>query len=457
VSANIDLVGTVFSGDPMVFWGFTGATGGSRNEQRVCTSLNPDFAIPEGQGTCYTDAVQFKDSSTSFGTILNWYWDFGDGSVDSVQTPAPHKFPAPGEYTVQLKILGNNGCVSEPFSQKIVIGSKPVAAFKSFDGPICENSSIALADSSYVEFGTINTWAWTIGNQTSSNRFPSLVKIDQPGDIPVSLKVKTREGCESDVHSATLVALAAPEIDFTFTEACVGSPSVFTAINLNPGITVQKWNWSLGDNNTSNQKSFQHLYAAGGKYAVQLSALGNNGCLSDLLVKEVNAYETNAFAGNDTIIADTQPLQLQASGGIFYSWSPATGLSDPSIPDPVATLTKDMIYVLTVSSPEGCSTNDTINIKVFKGPALYVPTAFTPNGDGRNDQLKFIAAGVTVDLFQVYNRYGQLVYSSHDAQKGWDGTLNGKEQSTGTYVWMIKGKDFTGTVHSKKGTVTLIR
>ena len=83
---------------------------------------------------------------------------------------------------------------------------------------------------------------------------------------------------------------------------------------------------------------------------------------------------------------------------------------------------------------------------------------FSPNNDGLNDQFKFIAVGMkTVDLFQVFNRYGQVIYSSTEIMKGWDGRMNGVSQPAGTYVWMIKGTDLNGAPHFKKGTVTLLR
>ena len=95
---------------------------------------------------------------------------------------------------------------------------------------------------------------------------------------------------------------------------------------------------------------------------------------------------------------------------------------------------------------------------MFKGPAFYIPSAFTPNGDGRNDVFHFVAIGMTqIHFFRVYSRFGQLVYDSSDPHQGWDGSVNGKQQATGTYVWMIEGKDYMGNLVARKGTVTLIR
>jgi gliding motility-associated-like protein len=168
-------------------------------------------------------------------------------------------------------------------------------------------------------------------------------------------------------------------------------------------------------------------------------------------------YHTDARAGADTILAIGQPSLLNASGGDFYKWSPSEGLSADDIPNPVVTLNHNQQYVLTVYTEAGCATTDTLNIKVYKGPAIYVPSAFSPNGDGKNDRFQFIAVGMkTVELFQVYNRYGQLVYSSSSLD-GWDGRVGGRNAEPGTYVWTIRGIDFNGTIHNKKGTVTLVR
>lgn len=166
-----------------------------------------------------------------------------------------------------------------------------------------------------------------------------------------------------------------------------------------------------------------------------------------------------AFAGNDTAIVLGQPLQLRATGGIIYSWSPTTGLSNPNIANPIATLSNDITYSVRVSIPIGCFAYDTMNVKVFfTDPDIFVPTAFTPNGDGKNDKLKPIPVGVqSMDYFRVYNRYGEQVFSTTVIGEGWDGKIKGIEQGTNTYTWYVQGTDYLGKRIFKKGTSTLIR
>ena len=170
----------------------------------------------------------------------------------------------------------------------------------------------------------------------------------------------------------------------------------------------------------------------------------------------------NAFAGNDTTIVVGQPLQLLASGGTNYLWSPPTGLSAVDIPDPIAHLIQsiDSIrYKVFVSDQANCTDSAFINVKVFKtNPYIFVPTAFTPNGDGLNDIVRPIAVGMKqINYFQVYNRWGQLVFSTQINGQGWNGMIGGALQSTGVYVWLVRGVDYLNRPFFQKGTVTLIR
>ncbi|MBK6634037.1 MAG: gliding motility-associated C-terminal domain-containing protein [Chitinophagaceae bacterium] len=154
-----------------------------------------------------------------------------------------------------------------------------------------------------------------------------------------------------------------------------------------------------------------------------------------------------------------EPLYLQASGGATYTWSPATWLNNPAIGNPVALPQDDISYTVTATTAQGCVDTDIINIKLYKmDPDLYVPSAFTPNGDGNNDILKPILLGMReLHFFKVFNRNGQLVFSTTTKNDGWDGRFNGKSQDAGTFVWMAEGINFRGELRQKKGTSILIR
>ena len=167
-------------------------------------------------------------------------------------------------------------------------------------------------------------------------------------------------------------------------------------------------------------------------------------------------------AGRDTAVITRQPLQLTAAGGVTYRWSPPDNLSATNIPNPVALftiLTENIRYKVVAFSNEGCRDSAFINVKIFKtGPAIFVPTAFTPNNDGRNDFLLPIAVGIkNIEYFNVYNRWGQLLFSTRINGHGWDGKIKGIPQATSTFVWTVKATDYTGAAYFQKGVSTLIR
>ncbi|GAO45587.1 hypothetical protein FPE01S_06_00780 [Flavihumibacter petaseus NBRC 106054] len=191
-----------------------------------------------------------------------------------------------------------------------------------------------------------------------------------------------------------------------------------------------------------------------------LTVVDNIGCPKpgrDTVVVTVRP-PVQAFAGNDTSIVVNQPLHLNATGGDVYQWSPSTGLNATDIPDPTAILSSNQTYAVRVATLENCFAFDTIRIKVFKtNPDIFVPNAFTP-GSATNSVFRPIPVGISrLEYFQVYNRYGQMVFSTSEAGRGWDGRINGQYQATGTFVWVVKGTDYTGKSVFKKGTVVLIR
>ena len=163
-----------------------------------------------------------------------------------------------------------------------------------------------------------------------------------------------------------------------------------------------------------------------------------------------------------------QPLQLHATvsdpTANQFMWSPATGLSATNIQNPIALLNSAIVdgsitYIVRATNANGCYGEDAITVKVFTtGPDIFVPTAFTPNGDGRNDILRPIPVGIKqMNFFRIYNRWGQLVFSTSEMGKGWDGNISGQPQSTGNFVFMVEGVDYTGKIIFKKGNVMLIR
>ncbi len=196
----------------------------------------------------------------------------------------------------------------------------------------------------------------------------------------------------------------------------------------------------------------------------------NEGCPNPLndTVSVTVAPPVIVSAGNDTSVVVGQSLQLNASvnngdEGTHFRWSPSTGLNNALINDPVAVYNRSdpayIPYTITATTADGCLGSDTMTVRIFKTLAdIFVPNAFTPNNDGRNDVMRPEYAGIgKLNFFRIYNRWGQLVFNTSDMGKGWDGLFRGSLQPTDSYVYMVQGIDYTGRTINKKGSLILIR
>ena len=143
-----------------------------------------------------------------------------------------------------------------------------------------------------------------------------------------------------------------------------------------------------------------------------------------------------------------------------YLWSPATGLSNPSIINPTFTFTQQVEFLIRVNLESNCPVVDTLLVTVFKKKDIYVPQAFSPNGDGNNDRLYPILVGISqLKYFRIYNRWGNLLFETANAapSQGWDGTFKGSLQPVETYTWIAEGIDVDGLTIKRGGNTLLIR
>lgn len=184
------------------------------------------------------------------------------------------------------------------------------------------------------------------------------------------------------------------------------------------------------------------------------------GCKDSALVM-VNVFRNpGATAGLDKTLVrgDTVTLNGVVKGtAVQISWSPPLYMNNNAVATPSVSPPEDMQYKLTVRSTVGCGlAEDIVVVKVYND--VYVPNAFSPDNNGKNDNFKIIAAdGYKLLKFQVYNRWGQAIYNAKNFSTGWDGTFNGAPQPEGTYVYFLQIRSSKGKTITKKGTVTLVR
>lgn len=190
------------------------------------------------------------------------------------------------------------------------------------------------------------------------------------------------------------------------------------------------------------------------------TVIGNTGGCTDTAIINVIVYPTlSSIVCCDTTITAGSSTKLNVTpvvSGDTYNWIPSNGLSCITCPNPIASPTITTTYYVTIIDSAGCSKTDTVTIDVECGN-LFVPDAFSPNGDGKNDYLYVRDACIKTMDFVIYDRWGNKVFETNDINMGWDGTYNGKPMNTGTYVYYVKATMYDGTTAEQKGNVALVR
>jgi len=230
---------------------------------------------------------------------------------------------------------------------------------------------------------------------------------------------------------------------------------------------ISQWSWSFDSAGNSTQQNPEVIYSDFGNKNFQLVV--SNGVCSDTTLGVVNLNnELEAdFEATAMLCPEDKAVFKNYSIGniISWNWDLGDGTTDnnPTPADhgyPPSTGTEKIFTVtLVVQNNLGCTDTAIQQVTELRSCYIAVPNAFTPNGDGINDYLYPLNAFKALNLeFKVYNRYGQLVFETKDWTKKWDGTINGKPQDTGTYVWTLRYTDSdSGKSYFLKGTSTLIR
>ncbi len=229
---------------------------------------------------------------------------------------------------------------------------------------------------------------------------------------------------------------------------------------------INQWQWSFDSVAKSTQQNPIESYTIFGNKTAQL--IVSNGVCSDTSQTTILLDNTlkASFTSDDHVCPEDKAPFTNTSIGNIVSWSWDFGdgtTSSDSMPEPHSfpqTLNEvDYNVRLIVENAAGCVDTATRQIRKLRSCYIDVPSAFTPNGDSNNDYLYPLNAYKAINLeFRVYNRYGQLVFETKDWTRKWDGTIGGKPQPTGTYVWMLEyiNRD-TGKKYALKGTTVLIR
>jgi gliding motility-associated-like protein len=405
-------------------------------------------------GFCTGIEKTFTNKSTVSApdAIVRYHWNFADGSTAIVANPV--KTFTQGTYGVRLVVETDKQCLSDTLVKSVVTEAfpQPDISFK----PGCEGLGVQFTDKTALAYGNLQKWEWSYGDgkkgvvQHPEYAFPAY------GDYTVSMHVSTVNGCDGTV-SRPIHIESIPVAAFENTKPCFGERIEFSNKSTTDFGAIAGYSWHFGDGTSSSDKDAHHTYRTDDFMNVVLVATSVNGCHSIPFEKKFPIFQMHVSAGPDTSVIIDEPFRLYGSGGFTYHWSPSNMLSSDTAASPQGVLNHNQSFQLLATNEQGCEASAAVTVKVYQGPSIYVPNAFTPNGDGKNDILKVLPVGITLDYFNVYNRWGQLVFTTSSIYRGWDGTVKGVLQPSETYVWMAKGTDYKGRPVLRKGSVTILQ
>jgi hypothetical protein len=437
---------------------------------------------------CLNDAVgQFNDSSYTGDAEtqpFTYSWNFADpnasppGNPDysTLQNPS-HRYSAAANYNMSLTVTNSEGCVDSASKIFTVNGDNPVAVFQVLSPTqLCSNSPVEIENLSTVNFGSVVAlqifWGDTAGisymdsmpysgkvythnypNPVTTSTIAYMIRVVAASGLTCQNETDQRIALNPSPHVEFAAIPALCEVDTTadLTEATeltgLDGTGFYSGRGITPGGVLNPVRAGPGTD------SLLYVYTA------------TDGC-SD------SAYQTVFIqsppivrAGNDTVVVIGQPLQLNAwssdGSADTFLWSPPEGLNDPGIADPIAVLGSaidSLRYVVTATDSLGCVGESSLKVTVFSTlPDLLVPNAFTP-GLASNSVFRPVPVGISrLDYFRVYNRNGELVYSTSRMGEGWDGRVSGVMQGSGTFVWVAEALTYAGKTITKNGFVVLVR
>jgi len=397
-------------------------------------------------------SVAFNDTSnTASGPTSHWNWNFGDGTTDTIADPI-HTFPGAGTYTVTLVATSLRGCRKTIVKTVVLLPNLSASATNA--GVSCHdscNAVVTVVPSSGTQPYSY-VWDDPLGQTTAT------ATALCPGTYQVTVT-------DSNNCSATATAIVNnPDVlsaQLTATDAYCNGACIGTATIAATGGTAP---YTATWNDPQNQNALTASGLCPGWYTAQLT--DNNGCpFSDSVEVIYSTYipPLDAVISSDTIY-DGQTVQLNAitSGGPFtYSWTPAQLVSNPQAANPTATPTGSTTYIVTITDGFGCDNIDSVTVFVkeviCEEPEIFIPNAFTPNGDQNNDQV-FVRGNTIKELtFKIFDRWGELVFETNNPKKGWDGTYKGTAAAPAVYVYWLEATCFNNEHFFKKGNITLIR
>lgn len=418
----------------------------------------PKFSISDS-AACMPADFQFFDLSENYDSLS---WNFGNGLISNQFNPLV-TFDSAGKYLIKLTAF-NSACGTDSMYTDSIEVYQSVDIDNLNDTIVCNGGDVIITPN---DKGTANNYIWS-----NSSNFSDTITNSSSIFIPNIQTTKAYYLKASNENCDTIISfvITTPTLNVTLEDQikkCVKDTIEIKAIAVSSSNNISyKWtpsNFILGSDTTNSirVKADQNI-------TYHLDLYTDEGCRFEDSVKvSVSSPlvgQLFPFTTTDTVpLGKTIRLESDIKQPYFnYYWRPEQLVETPFESSTLTVARFDTIYTLTIlDDSTGCSYNGSLRIGVYDDqcadPFVFVPTAFTPNNDGNNDHLYVRGPNISTLTFQVFNRWGELVFETNNINQGWDGTFKGKEAPPAVYAYQLKAVCYNGTTYFTKGDVTLIR
>jgi gliding motility-associated-like protein len=444
----------------------------ARCDQKINADIKEDRKIADQEyevNSCGPTVIKFLNESSPRSSIRTTDWEFTvqGRKINSNDWEPQLTFPGVGKYSGLLIVNKGTECGDTARIEVNIFPDLEADFVYKYD--TCEANFVEFIDKSVSGSKLLSTWRWSFGDGGSSRLQNPKHTYTKPGKIPVTLTVRDTNKCVESITKninyfpVPAVIVIAPSAS----DACV--PSTITFKNLSTPIdSTYKINWNFGDGGTSNRISPTHTFKDPGTFNVTVDLVSPIGCKTDTSFKNLIRVRPSPKADFDidpqsvSILTPNVRLVDKSEGASRVLWKFSDGRSYADR-NPVFLVrdTGQIRITQTVINSVNCVDTLLKILDVKPEIRYFLPNAFTPNGDSKNDEFKGvgITRGIREFKMGIWTRWGELVFETEDPNEAWNGRrLNaGQEAPMGVYVVLVTYRDPRGKPAEIKSFVTLVR
>lgn len=420
---------------------------------------------------CIPLTVKFTDT---IGNAKKYIWRFGDGSKDTSTTTATvsHTYTQVGVYTIRLIGIDSSTCnIADTSYITIHVRNDPAKLGLDYQRlEPCESLNYQFTNLSTPTAGKpfkSNSFLWNFGdgstliagNETVTHKYTS------PGSYTIVLNLTDTNYCNAPDADSVHITIAL-NVAAAITQPAAGCAPYTVQFN-NTTTGGQTYQWSFGDGGSSTGIAPTHTFVSPGVYTVTLIAYNTESCNkadTTTVTVTVSGKPTAAFSFTPVPAQENTPATFfnSSQNATHYRWDfgDGTTLNTVSIDTTVTHIydkTGTYNTCLVAYNDAGCTDTICHAVPALIKPLVDVPNAFTPNGDGQNDQIHIKGYGIAKVTWNIYNRWGQLVFTTNDKNQGWDGLYKGVLQPQEVYMYTLDVQFGDGSIYRKTGDITLLR